>query len=173
MFIIELIKREEASIELELLYKNIEKVLGFIPAHFELFATLDFKSLKEFVENNMYLMTHKKINKDILPYLRLFIAKKECRKYCINFNTKILLNMGADEKLINYITDNTNNIPFDDKQKAIFEKVLKALYKAEEFNQNDLKELYKLNFNNQDFFDLLNYTSSFMNKSKIIDIFLK
>ena len=36
MFIIEPIKVEEASGELKLLYKKIQKTLGFVPPHFEL-----------------------------------------------------------------------------------------------------------------------------------------
>ena len=50
MFIIDTIKNEDATGELKLLYKMIEKSLGFVPPHFELFATIDMKGMKEFVE---------------------------------------------------------------------------------------------------------------------------
>ena len=53
MFIIKPISVDEATGELKLLYKKIQKILGFIPPHFELFATLDPKSLGEFVEHNL------------------------------------------------------------------------------------------------------------------------
>ncbi len=173
MFIIQPIKKEDATGELKLLYRMIERSLGFVPPHFELFATIDLKAMKEFAEYNRYMMTHEKINSDLLPYMRLYIANKECRNYCTNFNTSLLLKIGADEKLVNNIVDEIQNIPFEDKQKTLLIKVLKALYKAENFNEDDLKELYALGFSDKDFFDLLSYASNFMSKSKMIEVYLK
>ncbi len=173
MFIIEPIKKEEATGELKLLYKMIEKSLGFVPPHFELFATIDLKAMKEFVGYNQYMMMHEKIDSNLLPYLRLYIANTECRSYCTSFNTKMLLSIGADESLLNNITNEINNIPFNDAQKLLLSKVLKALYQPNEFNKDDLAELYALEFNDKDFFDLLSYASNFMSKSKIIEVYLK
>lgn len=85
----------------------------------------------------------------------------------------MLLQMGANKNILNNITTEIENIPFDNKQKTLLKKVLKALYKAEEFKEDDLKELYSLGFNDKDFFDLLSYASNFMSKSKIIEIYLK
>ena len=87
MFIVNPIKVKDATGELKLLYKKIEKTLGFVPPHFEVFATIDIESLKDFVDYNLYFIKHPKIDAKILPFLRLCIAQKECRKYCINFNT--------------------------------------------------------------------------------------
>lgn len=64
-------------------------------------------------------------------------------------------------------------IPFEDNQKLLLMKVLKALYTAEEFNENDLKELYAVGFSDKDYFDLLSYAANFMSKSKIIEAYLK
>ena len=59
----------------------IKRSLGFVPPHFELFATLDLEAMKEFLANSHYMMHHQKIDKNLLPYMRLYIAKKECRSY--------------------------------------------------------------------------------------------
>jgi len=173
MFIIKTTKKEDATGELKLLYRMIEKILGFIPPHFELFATIDLKAMQEFVEYNKYMMIHKKIDSNLLPYLRLYIANKEDKSYCINFNTGMLLNMGAEKSILNNITDEINNIPFSNEQKLLLSKVLKAIYKPAEFNKDDLVELYELKFDDKDFFDLLSYASNFMSKSKIIEVYLK
>ncbi len=173
MFIIEPIKKEQATGELKLLYKMIEKSLGFIPPHFELFATIDLQAMKEFVEYNQNIMMRDKIDANLLPYLRLYIATTECRSYCTNFNTKMLLAMGADKELLSNIKDEILNIPFSHKQKLLLQKVIKALYKAEKFSKEDLQELYALGFNDRDFFILLSYASNFMSKSKIIEAYLK
>lgn len=173
MFIIEPIKKEDATGELKLLYRMIERSLGFVPPHFELFATIDLKAMKEFVEYNQYIMAHEKIDKNLLPFMRLYIANKGCRSYCTNFNTNMLLDMGIDKQLIENITDDIENIPFEDNQKLLLTKVLKALYNADEFNQDDLKELYNAGFSDKDYFDLLSYAANFMSKSKIIEAYLK
>lgn len=173
MFIIQPIKKEDAKGELKLLYRMIENSLGFVPPHFELFATIDLESMKDFLEYNLYIMSHKKIDKNLLPYMRLYIANKECRSYCINFNSELLLKMEVNKGLINNIVDEIQNIPFEDKQKVLLLKVLKALYEAEDFNENDLKELYSFGFNDKDFYDLLSYATNFMSKSKMIEVYLR
>ena len=173
MFIIEPIKRDQATGELKLIYKMVEKTLGFIPPHFELFATIDLKAMKEFVEYNQYMMMHQKIDRNMLPYLRLYIANSECRTYCTNFNTKMLMSMGADEDVIVNITENIDKVPLSQEQVILLKKVLKAIYESESFNKKDLEELYKLHFTDKDFFDLLSYASDFMSKSRMIEVYLK
>ncbi len=173
MFIIKPIKKEEATGELKSIYTMIEKNLGYIPEHFELFGGIDVEMLKDFVKYNLYFKRHKKIDADILPYLRLAIAQKECRNYCIGLNTKMLLLMNTDKDILNNITKNIDKIPFSNEQKLLLEKVLKAVYKAESFNQDDLKELYQADFSDKDFLELLNYATDFMGKSKMIEVFTK
>ena len=151
----------------------IEKSLGFIPPHFELFATIDLKALKEFVEYNHYMMMHPKIDSNMLPYLRLYIANTECRTYCTNFNTKMLLSRGADENVIHNITENIDKVPLAAEQVILLQKVLKAIYEADAFNKEDLEDLYKLDFTDKDFFDLLSYASDFMSKSRMIEAYLE
>jgi hypothetical protein len=53
------------------------------------------------------------------------------------------------------------------------DKVLKSLNETELFGKDDLDELRTLGFSDKDFFDLLNYSTSFMAKSKMIEVYLK
>ncbi len=173
MFIIKSIKAEDATGELKLLYRKIQKTLGFVPPHFELFATIDAGSLKEFVEYNLYFAKHPKIDADILPFLRLYIAQRECRQYCINFNTNLLIANGADKQITNDIYSNIQNLPFDMQQKLLLSKVLYAIYNADKFCSNDLQELYDTGFSDKDFYELLSYATNFMAKSKMIEVYMK
>ncbi len=173
MFIIKPIKVEDATGELRLLYKKIEKTLGFVPPHFELFATIDMESLKDFIEYNFYFVKHPKIDAKILPFLRLCIAQKECRKYCINFNTKLLMENGVNNKILDDICLNINNLPFNVEQKLLLSKVIYAIYNADKFNNDDLQELYDVNFSDKDFYELLSYATNFIAKSKMIEVYIK
>jgi len=158
MFIIDVIKKEDAQGELKLLYRMIERSLGFVPAHFELFATIDIEAMKEFATYNQKMAIHPAIDKNLLPHLRLAIAKKECRSYCVAFNTEML---------------KKGECAINEKQTLLMQKVLNSLNETEFFGRDDLNELKKVGFSNKDFFDLLNYATNFMAKSKMIEIYLK
>ncbi len=162
MFIIDVIKKEEAKGELKLLFKMIEKSLGFVPPHFELFATIDAEAMKEFVLYNQKMLHHERIDSNLLPYLRLEIASRECRKYCIAFNTPIVAKLKE------------NGIEIEShKQKILLQKVLKGIYETELFTEEDLQELATEGFSSKDYFDLLSYATTFMAKSKMIEVFTK
>jgi len=158
MFISNVIKKEDAKGELKLLYKMIEHSLGFVPPHFELFASIDIEAMKEFVSYNEKMLYHESIDKNLLPHLRLEIANKECRSYCVAFNTNML---------------QMDSYKIDEKQEFLMSKVLKSLYETETFNEADLEELQAEGFCDKDFFDLLNYATNFMAKSKMIEVYLK
>lgn len=173
MFIVEPIKVKEATGELKLLYKKIEKTLGFVPSHFEVFATIDIESLKDFIEYNLYFAKHPKIDAKILPFLRLCIAQKESRKYCINFNTILLMENGVNKQILADICLNIDNLPFDVEQRLLLSKVIYAIYDTNKFGKNDLQELYDVNFSDKDFYELLSYATNFMAKSKMIEVYIK
>ncbi|MDF1878314.1 hypothetical protein JHD46_01530 [Sulfurimonas sp. SAG-AH-194-C20] len=161
MFIIDVIKKEDATGELKVVYKLIERSLGFVPPHFELFATIDIEAMKEFAAYNQKMLMHKTIDKNLLPYLRLEISKRECRDYCMAFNSKIIATMKEENKT------------YDVKQEILLEKVLKALYETKSFCENDIKELASKGFTHKDYFDLLSYATNFIAKSKMIDIYTR
>ncbi len=173
MFIIPQIKKEDATGELKLLYKIIERNLGFVPPHFELFATIDIDGMKKFMEYNQKMLIHKNIDKNLLPFLRLYIAQKECRTYCVWLNTKFLTQMNVDKNIIENIQTQIENIPFDTRQKTLLLKVLKAIDTPNNFSKDDLDDIYALNFSDKDFFDLLRYASDFISNSKIVEAYLK
>lgn len=173
MFIIDTIKKEDATGELKLLYRMIEKQLGFIPPHFAMMATIDIEAMKEFLNYNVAMMTHEKIDNALMPFLRLYIAQKECRGYCTTFNRELLLKQGVTQNVINHFHEDLELIPLDESQKLLLNKVLKAIYHSTEFNRNDLEELYTQEFSDKDFFDILGYATGFMGKSKMIEAYLK
>ena len=172
MFIINPITKEEATGELKLLYRMIEKQLGFIPPHFAMMATIDIEAMKEFLNYNVAIMNHPKIDKGLMPFLRLYIARKECRRYCTTFNQELLAKQGIEQKIIDGFQDDLDLIPFDKSQKLLLEKVFKAIYDSEAFNRMDLEALYAQDFSDKDLFDILGYATGFMGKSKMIEAYL-
>ena len=173
MFIVETIKPEEATGELKLLFRKIKNVFGFIPPHFELFATIDIEGLKSFMEYNVKMMNHLKIIKELLPLLRLSIAQTECRKYCSWLNTQILQELNFPTEIIANLPQSLDELELPQGQIVLLKTVLKALDKSEEFTGENLTPIYENGFSDKDFFDLLYYASDFTAKSKMIEIYLK
>ena len=173
MFIIDRIRKEDATGELKVLYKMIEKNLGFIPPHFELLATIDIQAMKQFLDYNVNMMKHEKIDKNLMPFLRLYIAQKECRNYCTTFNRELLKIQGVSLEIIEHFGEDIDLIPFEEDQKLLLKKTLKALYQSESFNKSDLEELYAAGFSDKDFYDIVDYTTGFMGKSKLIEVYHK
>lgn len=159
MFIIDPIKIEEADGALKIVLTKIERRLGYIPPHFELFASIDLEGMKAFLDENMFFLTHERIDANLMPYLRLEIANRECRNYCINFNEKMLEQMQHPE--------------LDEKQKTLLATILKALYEHKAFNADDIAALEALGFEHKDFFRLLRYSANFIGLSKLIEAYLK
>ena len=159
MFIVDPIKKENATGELKVVLLAIERKMGFIPPHFELFAGIDLEGMKVFLQENIRLMEHERIDRNLLPYLRLEIARRECRNYCIHFNEKMLEQLQHPE--------------LDDKQKTMLKTVQKAVYESQSFSAKDIAALEELGFTHKDFFDLFSYATSFMGKSKMIEAYVK
>lgn len=173
MFTINTISNKDASDEVKNIYDKMTNILGFLPPHTQLFATLDLHGLKEFIDLNMYLHNHKVIDSKLLPFIRLYISTNECRGYCKKYNTKLLMALGIKKDFLRNITEHFQDIPFAKNQKLLALKVIKAIYESNSFTKDDLEELYKEGFTDKDFYDVLNYATIFMAKSKIIDIYLK
>jgi len=173
MFIINTITKEETTGELKLLYRMIERQLGFIPPHFAMMATIDIEAMKKFLDYNVYMLTHPKIDKNIMPFLRLYIAQKECRDYCINFNQALLTKQGIEENIISNFSNDLNLLPVQESQKLLLQKLFKAIYESKAFAKGDLEELYDQGFSDKDFFDILSYATEFMGKSKMIEAYRK
>jgi len=158
MFLVQPVQKEEAEGELKMLYRVVEKNFGFIPAHFELFATLDREGMKEFLSHSERVLQSEKISQHFLALLRLELAKRECREYCIVFNSAIVAK---------------NRESLDETQLLIMQKVLKAIYETELFTKRDLEELFSVGFSHKEYFLLLSYATNFMAKSKLIEIYRK
>ncbi len=173
MFIIESQGNNYASKELRGVFEKIDKAFGFIPPHFELFATIDKEAFLEFIAYQHSMMHHRAIDAVLLPFLRLYIAHKEQRTYCQAFNTKLLRSKNINEVLIADVVDNIEHLPVALNQRLLAQAVITALYNPGIFSADTITTLEALGFSHKDFFDLLHYCCDFMSKSKMIEIYLQ
>jgi hypothetical protein len=53
----------------------------------------------------------------------------------------MLENIGIENKMLSDIYSNISKLPFDTKQNLLLSKVIFAIYNADKFSSDDLKEL--------------------------------
>ena len=162
------INNKEQEIELKEVYTKIKVIFGTIPPNLALLGSIDLNVLKEFLTYVYKLMNHKTINPDYFGFLRLFIAYQENFKYCIAFNTKLLESRNYDTTILNNIQKDISKIPFDDKHKLLAIKSIKAIFDSNNFNQNDLNELYKIGWCDKDIFDSIEHTGFMLRNGRML-----
>ena len=138
--------------KLDKIFFKIKKLLGKVPPHFELLGNIDYNALQNFLNYIYKLQTHHSINPDYFGFLRLYIANKEGFTYCVEFNTKLLINKNYKIKIINKAKSDLSEIPFDDKHKLLAIKSIKAIFDSKNFTELDFDKLYKIGWNDKDIY---------------------
>ena len=167
MFIIE----KELSLEGKLLTRVIKKKMGFVPKHFELFASLNPARLKMYLQELEYISTHKNIEPDFFTFIRLAVASKEGFEYCINLNRQILLTRGYTKEQLGALLKQ-NELPLNSKHKALFVATLDAMRKAESFTKESVDSLLNLGWSYEDIWDALDHGAFLYKYAKILEAFL-
>jgi len=168
------IKIENKNIDIkkrDLVFAQYKRFFGEIPEHLELLGNVDPDILSDFMKWNMRLMRNKKFHPDLLTFIRVHIATIKHYEYCKEFNTRFLLQKGYDQDLIDTL-DKVHNFPLANEQKVIAEKAMKAIYHSNEFNENDLQELYKLGWEITEIYDVIEHIGVFEKNSRFIKAFM-
>ncbi len=169
MFIVE----TKPAPETEKLLKKVERFVGSVPPHFELFATLNPKRFEMFLNEILYLSMHKTINPDFFAFIRFYIASKENFSYCYTFNTALLLKKEYTQEQINKFEKNRENLPLDKKYLALFKMALKALENPDSFTLKDINAVKILGWSDADVYDAIDHGAFLYKFSKILKAYKK
>ncbi|NOR87357.1 MAG: hypothetical protein GQ527_07095 [Bacteroidales bacterium] len=168
------IKIENKNIDIEkrdVVFAQYKRFFGELPEHLELLGNVDPEILSDFLKYNMKLMRNKKFHVDFFTLLRIHIAIAENYSYCLEFNTKILLQKGYTKESIATFS-NTQNLPLPSEQKILAEKAKKAIFDSVAFNKNDLEELYQLGWDIGEVYDAIEHIGIFEKNSRFIRAFM-
>jgi hypothetical protein len=168
MFIVEeKIEEQTAS------YLNeIEAEFGVMPPHWKLFASLNLKRFKMFMEEIDYLVHHPRIEADFFAFLRLFVANKEGFGYCQRFNHRLLLARGYEKvALANFVQDITK-IPLEMPYSLLAKGVYQALYTPELFSAKEIEKLKEVGWQESDIFDAIEHGAFLFKFSRILKAYL-
>ena len=168
MFIVEQEPSREAKVRLRI----VKKALGQVPPHFALYATLHPERFKMFLEEIMYLSSHKNINPDFFAFLRYYVASHNGFSYCIRFNETLLLGKDYTAKQLEAIVA-SKNIPLDKKHQTLFNEAINALDNPKEFTAETLDSLKAIGWSDADIFDAIDHAAFLFKFSKILKAYSK
>lgn len=169
MFIVETDPQEEGA----RLLKRVKRFIGHIPPHFELFATIHPKRFEMFLNEILYLTTHKQIDPDFFIFLRFYIAAKEGLTYCHDLNKALLLSKGYLVEQISAMIDSYETLPLDDRHQSLFAYTLKAINTPSTFGVEDIDALKALSWDDSDIYDAIDHGAFLYKSSKVLNAYAK
>jgi len=154
------------------IFSQFKRVFGKIPPHLELLGNINPELLSDFLKYNMSLMKNKKFHKDYFIFIRLHTALNQNYDYCIDFNSRLLMEGGYDKSLIEKL-DDIDNFPINDNLKVLASKSYKAIFNSVEFGEKDLQELYDSGWEISEIYQVINHIGLLEKNRRIIKAFSK
>jgi len=159
--------------EMKILLRGIRQKLGHVPPHFELFATINPTRFKMFLEEINYLTSHPRINPDFFTMLRYTVANDNGFVYCIKLNQAFLLSKGYTLEQLHELEGIKKTLPLDERHQALFEAVMKAIYKPESFTLEVINALKILDWTDADILDAVDHGAFLFRFSKVLKAYSK
>ena len=154
--------------EMKIILRAIKQKLGKVPAHWELFATINPTRFKMFLEEINYLSSHPHIQHDFFTLLRYIIAIDNGFTYCINLNKTWLLSKSYTQEQLNDLEGTHKVLPLDKRHQALFDAVIKAIYTPDDFTAKSVEALKLQEWNDADIFDAIDHGAFLFRFSKVL-----
>lgn len=169
MFIIE----SNPNREMKILLRGVKAKLGQVPPHFELYATLNPKRFKMFLEEITYLANHENIDTDFFALLRYYVASKNGFSYCVKFNRALLLSKGYTDEKLKLLLSSVTHFPLDERHQKLFIAVIQTLEEPEKFTLQVTENLKALHWTDADIFDAVDHGAFLFRFSKVLKAYIK
>ncbi len=159
--------------EMRVLLKGVKRKLGYVPEHWELFASINPVRFKMFLEQIDYLVNHPNIHSDFFALLRYTIANDNGFAFCITLNRSFLLATGYTQKQLQGLEGSKKSLPLDQRHQALFDATIKAVYRPEEFTKETINTLKVFEWTDADIFDAVDHGAFLFQFSKVIKAYSK
>ncbi len=156
---------------LDKIYRRVRAIYGELPPQMEFLGNIDADYLEDFLKSVLRLMKHPNIKLDIFAFIRLNIAFREGYAYCKMFNSKLLLSKGYTQKMLDKAIEDIINIPFEDREKALVQFAIKAIYESQSCHQEDFDALYKMGWSQKDVFDVIEHAGTIFRNGRILEAY--
>lgn len=152
MPIIKTVSPEEATGEVKQNYAVFDKI-GMVPIPFQMFsASPALQSLR--VPFMKYFRDHPNLSRGFMAFLRMMVSEELGYQYCVSFNRNLLKVLGiADDDQLAKVMADPDQLPLEDKEKALLRFVLKALSTPDDTTAEDMESLRALGWSDGDILD--------------------
>lgn len=153
--------------------RGIKQMLGSVPPHFELFATVNPERFKLFMSEIAYLSKHVSITPDFFAFLRFYISTQNKFTYCYNFNKQLLLSKGYSEEILENLEKSVEALPLDERHQTLFKEALMAIDTPDNFDKRNIEKLSAQGWSDADIFDAIDHAAFLFKFSKILRAYSK
>ncbi len=158
MPIIQTVSPEEATGDVAEVYGAIKSALGFVPNGLQALSASPH-CLHAQADHIQYYMGHATLPAPMLAAIRYLIAGHTDCEYCIDINMGMLMQMGIDRAQIEAAREDTELLPFDERDKAMVRLALKVVHDANGITAADLDALRALGWNDQEILEVIHHAA--------------
>lgn len=155
--LIKTIRPEEATGELADLYAQIKAIRGRVPMSSQLWSTSP-EQLKQQLAFIGYYIKHKTLSAPLLAAIRILVSSNTGCKYCVDFNTGMLVNMfgwSIDETAA--LKNNSTSDKLSEKENAILSFVVNSVKRCAKADEAELNALRDMGWSDGDILDALQH----------------
>jgi len=170
MAIIKTVKPEEATGMLAEVYKNFQEKMGMVPNAFIIRSSSPDQVVHQ-ARSLSYYWNHDTLSHKLLAFIRVLVSETQQCEYCINLNTGMLIQSGVSMEDIRKSKENPNNIPLEEKDKALIKFVLKVVKDSKSTTADDMEKLRQLGWTDRDILDAVNHGTTQVSSDMIFNAF--
>lgn len=159
MPIIKTYEKDEATGDLLKIYEEIIRIRGDIDNNAKLFSISPYL-LNQQLDFIKYYSTHPTLSMPLLASIRISVSNKENCKFCVDFNTALLINFAKwSFEDVEKLKEELQSDKLTKEENAILTFVIKAMINPHNVNQEDINKLKEMDWEEKDIFDALNHAA--------------
>lgn len=170
MAIINTVKPGEATGVLAEVYKKFQETMGMVPNAFIIRSASPEQVVNQ-ARFLSYYWNHETLSHKMLAFMRLLVSEVHYCEYCINLNTAMLLDIGVSMEEIEASKTDADNLPLEQKEKALLKFVLKVVKDSQSTTAEDIDQLKSLGWTDKDIVDGVNHGVSQVASDMIFNAF--
>lgn len=158
MPIIRTVSPEEATGPVAQVYDAMQQAIGFVPNGIRAMSASPH-CMQAQAGHIQYYMGHATLPGPMLAAIRYLVAGHTDCEYCIGMNMGMLMQAGIDRAQIEAAREDTELLPFDERDKAMVRLAMKVVHDANGITAGDLDTVRDLGWNDQEILEVIHHAA--------------
>ncbi len=160
----------EAQGELATLYRDTERLFGFLPNAARLFG-ISPHLLAQQMEHVGFFSTHPTLSAPLLAFIRLLVSEQARCTYCIDLNVALLMQAGVAAEAIGAARRDPDQAPLPEAEKALLHFVLAAVANPHPIGEQEMARLRAHGWRDSAIFEAVHHGAHAVAVDIILDTF--